>query len=151
MKLDETRIKLDLIARWRKGGTDALVKVIAADVTPDPARPIGYCTEVKFLTGRTPAEIERAIGLRTDSKLIRGAIVYLVKPLPSPAEFHFRGYSQTPAGIPTTIKPAHPDYPPGLGVPQWELTASQANLIQFAQIAPGHPFRYRASNIGQIA
>lgn len=147
MQIDELRVKNSLIVAWQKAGVDALVKVMAIGQPPISSRRIGYCTQIKYLAGRTPAQMEQAVGLRVGSKLANGAAIYLVKPLPSPGEFHFRGYSNTPEGISTAEKPHHPDYPPGLGVPQWELESMQSNLVQLASVAAGQVFRFNAAEI----
>jgi hypothetical protein len=149
MELDEARVKQSLIEMWRKGGWDALVKVLPSALAPDSSRPIGYCTQLKFLVGRTPLEMERAVGLRDNSKLVHGAAIYLVTPLPKPHQFEFRGYSQLPGGIPTNLKPAHPDYPPGRGVPQWELTKHMQSALRLvASVPAGETFRFTVTQIG---
>ncbi len=54
--------------------------------------------------------------------------------------------------MPTDIKQPHPDYPPGYGVPQWDLTsASQANLRLLADVAPGQKFTYPVAKLPQPA
>ena len=151
MKLDEARVKASLIEMWRKGGGDALVKVLPAEIAPDASRPIGYCTQLKFVVGRTPLEMERAVGFRDNTKLAAGAAIYLVTPLPHAHQFEYRGYSHTPEGIPTNVKAAHPDYPPGLGVPQWQLTRHmQSALRPLATVGPGETFRFMVNTIGHV-
>ncbi|MDO7843359.1 hypothetical protein [Sphingomonas immobilis] len=143
MQLDEARVKAGLIQMWSAGGMDALVKVMPIDMAPSGGRAIGYCTSYKFIIGRTPAEMENIVGLRSGSKLLNGAAVYAVRPLPTAAQFMYRGHSNTPEGISTTIKPAHPDYPPGLGAPQWEVFGlTQDKLVLLAAVPAGQTFRY---------
>jgi hypothetical protein len=120
-ELDIPRAKQMVIAMWREGKGNTLVKVMPKGMRPDPARMIGYCTTIKYVIGRTPALMERTLGFRADSKLAEGAAIFRVWPLPAPSQFEFRGYTQTPQGISTAVQAPHPDYPPGLGVPQWEL------------------------------
>ena len=151
MQLDEMRVKQSLIAMWRQGGMDSLVKVMPAERVLDAGFPIGYCTQFKFIAGRTPFEMERAVGFRSNTKLVSGAAIYIVRPLPAPGQILLRGYSQTPEGISTSVKSAHPDYPPGLGVPQWEILASQSSLVSIATVAPGEMFRFMAARLGPIA
>ena len=151
MQLDESRVKRSLIEMWRKGGGDALVKVLPSELAPDPSRPIGYCTQLKFVVGRTPLEMERAVGFRDNTKLASGAAIYLVTPLPWEHQFEYRGYSHTPEGIPTNVKSAHPDYPPGLGVPQWQLSRHmQSALRPLATVGPGETFRFMINSIGPV-
>ena len=151
-QFDENKLKAMAIALWRKGGMDTLVKVVPLGRTPNKDRTIGYCTTFKYVVGRTPAEMEATVGFRAGSKLAGGASVFLVTPLPNAAQFRLSGYSQTPEGVPTDVKAPHPDYPPGLGVPQWELTsASQANLRLLADVAPGQKFIYPVAKLPQPA
>lgn len=140
---ERTRLKALLIDRWRAGGGDTLVKAVPRGLSLDPDRMAGYCTTVKYLRGCTPAEMEARLGLRADSKLALGADIYRVDPLPSAAQFEFRSYSTLPGGIATDDPAyrAHPDYPPGLGVPQWELVDyPQDLLVPLASLGPGERF-----------
>lgn len=143
--LDDAKLKRLVIDVWRRGGADTLVKVFAAATVTDPARPVGYCTTLKYLVGRTPAQMERVIGLKAGTKLRLGAEIHLVTPLPGPGEFDLRGYTQLPGGR-ATNDPAyrHNDaYPPGLGAPQWDLARhAQSNLRRIAIVPPGVPFHY---------
>lgn len=146
---NELQIKQSLIARWRLGGVETLVKVMGCQTKPDPTRAIGYVTSIKYLAGRTPIQLEQAVGLREKTKLLGGAAIYAVSPLPRHAQFEFRSYSNTPEGVSTTVKAAHKDYPPGLGVPQWEITGlTQANLVLLETLKPGQSFRFEASRLG---
>jgi hypothetical protein len=96
---------------------NSLVKVSPKGRSPNYALNIGYCTTFKYVVGRTPAEMEAVVGLRTGSKLATGASIFLVRPLPGPAQFRLSGYTPTPEGISTALQTPHPDYPPGLGAP----------------------------------
>lgn len=141
--VDEDRVKRTmLMPMWLKGGGESLVKVTALDTKPDKGRMVGYCTQLKFIAGRTPLEMELNVGLRAGTKLLAGAEIFLVAPLPAPSEFELAGYSHTPEGISTRVKPAHPDYPPGLGVPQWNLSrVPQSRLVWLAKVLAGERFR----------
>jgi hypothetical protein len=142
-QLDEAKLKQIAISLWRQGGMDTLVKVVALGRPWFTVAPVGYCTTFKYIVGRTPGEMEDVVGLRRDSKLAAGADIYLVRPLPQPSEFRLSGYTNTPEGVSTTIKPAHVDYPPGLGAPQWELTSVPPSSLQLlASVGPGQIFRY---------
>jgi hypothetical protein len=146
--MDEQRIKQLAMSLWRRGGMDSLVKVMPRGRSPDANLNIGYCTTFKYVVGRTPAEMENVVGLRVGSKLTNGASIFLVRPLPGPTQFRLSGYSQTPEGISTAIKPHHPDYPPGLGAPQWELMGySQRGLVLLAEVQPGQKFAYRVAEL----
>ncbi len=139
--LDEKRVKADVIKMWMGGGGNTLVKVMGFGMVPDPSRPIGYCTTFKFINGRTPALMEGNVGFAANTKLKAGAEIFLVRPLPPADQFMYRGYSNTPEGISTRIKPAHPLYPPGAGVPQWEVFAMQTGLVLLASVPSGQTFR----------
>lgn len=142
-RLDEPRIKATLIAMWRKGGGDTLVKVTPFGLKPGDW-PVGYCTTIKYIVGRTPAEMEQAVGFASNTKLAQGAEIFLVRPLPMAAQFELRGYSHTPEGISTSVKTPDPRYPPGLGVPQWNLVGCKQadHLVPLMSLPVGQPFRY---------
>lgn len=147
--LDIARLQRMVMDMWRTGEGDTLVKVMPRGLTPNAAFDIGYVTTIKFIIGRTPREMEDNLGFRADTKLKDGADVYLVDPLPSENLFEFRGYSHLPAGVPQVDgKVVHPDYPPGCGVPQWELVGyPQSGLTFLASVLPEERFRYRYDDL----
>ncbi|MDP4024916.1 hypothetical protein Q8W71_19990 [Methylobacterium sp. NEAU 140] len=150
---DQGRLAALAQAVWRRGGLDTLVKVAPFGTVPDPARPIGYCTTLKYVVGRTPAQMEGIVGLADDSKLRAGAEIFTVAPLPAPGEFDLRGYTQCPGGVPTDAPGyvAHPIYPPGLGAPQWDLArVPQSQLVWLASVPRGQTFRYEARRLPPI-
>lgn len=143
--LDIPRLKTMILAHWLQGGLHTLVKVMPRGSVPDPTRMIGYCTTFGAIVGRTPIEMEATVGFAPNTKLVHGAEVFLVRPLPRADQFQLRGYSQTPAGV-STGDPSyvpHPDYPPGLGVPQWDLDGhAQSALRHLARVDPGQKFTF---------
>jgi hypothetical protein len=147
---DTAKLKAMAISMWKRGGMDTLVKVAPRGTTPNPAFAAGYCTTFKYVVGRIPNEIEEIVGLAKGSKLVGGADIFIVDPLPQPAQFELRGYSQCPAGISTNALGyiPHPGYPPGLGAPQWELLGyPQTGLKWIASVAPGQRLSYQASSL----
>ncbi|MEM9060932.1 MAG: hypothetical protein AAGD13_10770 [Pseudomonadota bacterium] len=129
---------------WAQGGLKMLAKAMASEMAPDPGRNIGYCTTLQALLGLTPAQIERQIGLRVGSKLVGGAVIYIVTGELEHADFNLRGYTQTPAGLSTSSAEYQEwddqtklDYPPGTGVPQWEILAPQSRLKKVGEVAAG--------------
>lgn len=139
------RLKNLAIAVWRRGGLDTLVKIMPFGARPQPARMIGYCSTIKYILGRSAAEMEQVLGFAPGSKLGGGAEVFLVTPLPGKPAFELRGYTQLPGGMATddVLYKPHPAYPPGLGAPQWDLTrCSQAQLHHLATVGPNEMFRY---------
>lgn len=148
MPLNELVLKELARKLWKSGGENTLVKVTPRGMTPNASMTIGYCTTLKFVVGRTPAEMEAIVGFQQGSKLAHGAEIFLVNPLPLPEQFELRGYTQTPAGVSTSA--AHyvpvPGFPPGLGAPQWELKrVSQSALKWIATVNPGQRFTYHPS------
>lgn len=146
--LDVARLKALAMEVWRRGGDDTLVKVMAFGARPQPALKIRYCSTIKYVLGRRPAEMERILGFAPGSKLSGGAEVFFVSPLPTIEEFDLRGYSHLPEGrsVGDDYRP-HPAYPPGLGAPQWELSVSQAQLHHLATVGPNETFRYRVASL----
>jgi hypothetical protein len=148
--LDRDRLKALVMAQWRRGGMETLVKVTPKEIRPAPDRVAGYCTSFKFVAGRTPGEMEGILGFAPGTKLALGAEIFLVRPLPTAAQFELRGYSQLPGGVATNDPAyrAHPAYPPGLGAPQWELTGyPQSGLRHIATVNPGQRFAYRVADL----
>ena len=150
--LDIAKLKEIAMSVWRQGEGSTLVKVTPKGFRPDPSRSAGYCTTIKYVLGRTPAEMEETLGFRKESKLAEGAEIFRVTPPPSAAQLELRGYSQTPEGISTAIKTPHADYPPGLGVPQWELkNYPQSGLVWLATVERGQRFVYDVGLLAQAA
>jgi hypothetical protein len=149
MALDEIKLKKLVLDTWSAFGPDTLVKVMAAGSTPVAGRAVGYCSTIKFVIGRTPAEMESVLGLRSGTKLSSGAEIFAVFPLPSAEEFDLRGYTHTPEGIPTDVKTPHPDYPPGQGAPQWDLSRvdQQRHLRWIATVPAGTRFSFLAMSL----
>lgn len=138
---------------WRRGGADTLVKVLPLGADPDEARNVGYCTTLKYIVGRSPAEMERIVGLAEGTKLVSGAEVFTVAPLPRVGEFELRGYTQCPGGVPTDAPGyvAHPIYPPGLGAPQWDLArVSQARLVRLARVPRDKVFAFEVRRLPPV-
>lgn len=136
---DVPAIKVMVIDEWRKAGPNTLVKAvprnrpIPLDTRAETPLATGYFTQIKFLTGATPAEMEQRLGFgvsKYDGRtiLFHGAIVYRLLRLPTAEEFYFRGYSHLPDGYSTSDREYEEVedqqkkmYPPGTGVPQWQL------------------------------
>lgn len=135
-KIDEPRIKEEIIAMWRRGGGDAPAKVMPAGLLARADLQSGYITQLKFLIGRTPAEMEAIVGFRAGSKLAGGADIYSLPILPRAGQFAFRGYSNTSGGVSVTERPFDPDYPPGSGCPQWELIDYPQTMLSLLKTVP---------------
>jgi hypothetical protein len=115
----ESVLKKLAIENWEKGGGNQLVKVVSAE--RGASKEVGgYVTELKYVRGRNLAEIEQVLGLPA-GELANGAIVHTLDGVPSADQFQLKAYTQLPEGK-TFHVPGR--YPPGLGAPQWMLTAS---------------------------
>jgi len=148
INFDAPRLRAMAIEMWKRGGLDTLVKVCPHSTIPDPSRTTGYCTTFKFIVDRTPIEIEGIVVLARGGKLVAGAEICVVDPLPLPPQFELRGYSQCPAGVSTSTPGyvPHPGYPPGLGARQWELSGyPQTGLKLIASVPPGQRFTYQSA------
>lgn len=92
------------------------VKVVALYRSPLTA--VRSCmTQEKNIKVQPPSEIELRLGLPRGT-LAGGAHVMALSRLPWAHEFELRGYTNLPGGqryLPGGV------YPPGSGVPQWEL------------------------------
>lgn len=148
---DIPRLKREVIEMWCAGKGDTLVKVVPRGCMPNGPF-VGYCTTIKFLISHTPKGMELLLGFRAvgeDTRLLHGADIYLVDPLPAPYQFAFRGYSHTPAGVPQLEgRVIDPEFPPGRGVPQWELDLLPRSALRFlASVMPGETFRYMYSDL----
>jgi hypothetical protein len=115
--LDESKLKALAIQKWSTGGSNGLVKIVSSERGPlsDVG---GYITQEKYIMGKTPAEMEKLLGLPA-GELKNGANAMRLNRLPTASEFELRGYTNTPNGQPYVTGEA---YPPGLGVPQWQIS-----------------------------
>jgi hypothetical protein len=141
IKIDEARVKKTIIEMWARGGGDTPIKIMSAGLVPRDDLDAGFITQLKFLRGRTPAQMEDIVGFRAGTKLRNGVDIYKLSVLPRPDQFMFRGYSYLSGGISSSEKPFHPDYPPGLGCPQWELIHyPQTRLVLLQSVPDGQVF-----------
>jgi hypothetical protein len=104
----------------------------------DPPKVVrGYFTQEKFIVGKTPAEMERVLGVY--GKLSTGAfILEFTAPLLK-SDYESRAYTYLPDGKPYKPDPNEKVYLPGAGAPQWKLTGEvQAKLI--VTLRPGQAF-----------
>jgi hypothetical protein len=116
MKSPQQILKELAIEKWTKGGLERPVKVVA--VLRGPLTAVrGYITQEKNIKGQPLREIELRLGL-PEGTLASGAHVMALNRLPRPHEFELRSYTNLPGGQPYT---PGGKYPPGSGVPQWEL------------------------------
>ena len=116
MKSPQLILKELAIEKWGKGGLERPVKVVALQRGPLTSVR-GYITQEKNIKGQPLQEIESRLGL-PNGTLAAGANVMALNRVPLPQKFELRSYTNLPGGQPYT---AGGKYPPGSGVPQWEL------------------------------
>jgi hypothetical protein len=142
------------LAVWSRGGLDTLVKVAPIGYWPDPARVIGSCTTLRFLVGRTPAEMELIVRLDPGMRLVNGAEIFRVSPLPSAAEFELKAYSsfRGEASAAELNAVSHPTYPPTRGAPQWEVArVRQDRLVRITSVTRDQILAFDARRLPPVA
>lgn len=160
--LDVNRLKANAIEQWRVEAGAWPVKVMPLArlmeiVKRNGGRPLrgvgGYFTEFRYVRLRTPEKLEATLGFAR-GYLASGVSLWKFDALPSPSDFELRGYSQCPGGNPfdgivvrfegaerpqyLAKNGAPAAFPPGLGVPQWELRSGfQIAATEICRLAPG--------------
>jgi hypothetical protein len=87
------------------------VKVIGPSTTGGiPQTVIGYVTQELFLSGKTPVQIEEALGLKVNS-LVDGCIVLALQSVPGPSQIDYELTTNYPDGLAPSVL-SDPDYPP---------------------------------------
>lgn len=114
--LDLDVLKRSVIQMWKERGNNTPVKVVSATRGYSPSVR-GYITTAGWVKGCGPADLEKRLGLPA-GELAAGAVVMTLARTPAADEFEMRGYSQCPDGL----QYDGGRYPPGAGVPQWQLT-----------------------------
>jgi hypothetical protein len=127
---------------WSSTGPQRLMKVVrfrSLMNAPAHARAVGYVTQELYLFGKTPTDIERALGLPPFS-FGRGCRVFHLERLPMRGEYTDELTADMPGGL--AFNPADalearyryendqsmrevPYYPPGdKWIPQWNVTVA---------------------------
>lgn len=104
------------------GGQNRLVKVIAIPVDGRvPPTVAGFVTQERFLLGKTPAQIEEALGVKVNS-LVSGCLVLALQSVPGPSQIEYELTTNLPDGLAPSVL-SDPDYPPFKKryVHQWRL------------------------------
>lgn len=87
-------------ARMSEWGAYNLMKVRTLDEDATPDRPAtGYITVLPAISGRTPEEMVKVLGLRTGVDLVTGAAIYQLEDVPGTTDFEVRGYTTLPDGL----------------------------------------------------
>lgn len=131
---------------WSLEGPNRLVKVVEMERVincPPIARLRGYVTQERYLFGKTPRDIEIALGLKPNI-LLRGCRVFRLRKLPGSKEYTDEGTADLPGGMAFIAEDAFEAeakfekenqksydrslyargyYPPGSSlIPQWNVT-----------------------------
>jgi hypothetical protein len=133
LELDETILKKQVIEKLARGGLERGVKVVKRALGPQ-VEVRGYITQEKYIKGCSLAEMEKRLGLPA-GELTNGAHVSALDRTPNATEFQLRGYTNTPGGEPYSGGA----YPPGDGVPQWQLT-KQIPSTPLKLVEPGQVY-----------
>jgi len=126
----------DLSAAITSRSLDQPVKVIPLIGEP-PAAVRGYFTQQKFITGKTPREMEAMLGIY--GKLSPGAYILEFKSPLRQGDYECKAYTYLPDGKPYKPDPNEKVFLPGKGATQWRLKREvQASLI--ATVLPGEQY-----------
>jgi hypothetical protein len=139
---------------WSLDRGRRLVKVVrygAIMNDPGRARVVGYVTQERYLIGKTPRDIEIALGLRA-FELLSGCRVYRLERLPQHSEYTYELTAAMPDGLafnPADALEAHfrptesgigRHYPSGSPtIPQWKVNVA-IPLIHLIDLGP--PMQY---------
>ncbi|HYM04828.1 MAG TPA: hypothetical protein VET85_17885, partial [Stellaceae bacterium] len=102
----------------------------------------GYFTEEKWVFGKTPAELERQLGM-AEGDYRAGVKIWHITTLPRIDQFDIRAYTHLPDGKP--YKPptdsSQKDYKPGLGANQYTILYPHSlDCELIIALAPGETY-----------
>jgi len=128
---------------WSLAGPNRIVKVLPLGSVATALG--GYITVGTSLLGKTPQEIERALGLK-DRYLVTGARIYRFVRLPQAFEYEYELTAKYPGGL--AFNPAHGDeaYRPGNpSLHQWRIKDGvriPVDPVNYLDLAPNVRFSY---------
>jgi hypothetical protein len=130
---EDWQIEIDDSTRnevWQRTGRNRPVKVCPAEWMID-FRLGGYITLGKYLVRKTPAEIERDLGLPKDF-LLHGARIYKFTRLPQISEYEYQLTADHPDGFADEGPfPRKPYYPPGSPkIHQWRILPGKSIPVE---------------------
>lgn len=129
---------------WSLRGPNRIVKVLPLGSIPQTSLG-GYITVGSALLGKTPRQIEQALGLKRDY-LAYGARIYRFTRLPMAHEYEYEMTAFFPDGL--AFNPAHsnPEYPPGSQkIHQWKIKSGAqipVDPANFLDLQPSQKFPY---------
>jgi hypothetical protein len=141
---DWTREAHDAVRRemWSLSGPNKIVKVVKAGGTV-AASLGGYITLAKYLINKTPAQIERDLGLHSDD-LAGGARIYRFTRLPQSSEYEYDLTAEFPGGLAYYSGSSNNPYPPGSRtIHQWKIRPGVTIPVDsknFLDLKPGQYF-----------
>ncbi|MCP4562588.1 MAG: hypothetical protein GY873_23345 [Bosea sp.] len=130
-------VRIANYAKMRNFGAYNLVKVVNLSKSFDGTLE-GYATFQAEISGKTPIEIEKALGLKVGD-LHAGCRIFRFLILPKFDDFLVRGYSSLPDGLPVEHNAGALTYPPGQMA--WQIVLTKpvpARLV--ATLKPGQRF-----------
>jgi hypothetical protein len=129
---------------WSLRGPNGIVKVLPLGTIPQASLG-GYITVGSALLGKTPRQIEQALGLKHDY-LAQGARICRFVRLPMSHEYEYELTAAYPDGL--AFNPAHgnPDYPPGSPkIHQWRIKNGAqipVDPANYLDLRPNEKFPY---------
>ena len=129
---------------WSLRGPNQIVKVVAGGGGA-ASHQGGYITLGKFLLGKTPQQIEQALGLKSGLPTA-GVRIYRFTRLPLVQEYEYELTAHYPGGL--AYNPAHSDrnYLPGNpAIHQWRIGPGvqiPVDSHNFLDLKPGQTFPY---------
>jgi hypothetical protein len=130
---------------WSLHGPNRVVKVVPLGASPQNALG-GYITVGSALLGKSPRQIEQALGLKLHY-LGNGARIYLFTRLPMAYEYEYELTAFFPDGL--AFNPAHgdPNYPPGSSaIHQWRIKSGAqipVDPVNYLDLRPNEKFPYQ--------
>ena len=118
---------------WSITGAQRLVKVVRMGTvmnTPEHVRAVGYVTQELYLFGKTPYQIERALGLPPRS-LLRGCRIFHLERLPMRSEYTDELTADKPGGL---------AFDPGDALEKKARYEERANMLEVPYYPPGDPW-----------
>jgi hypothetical protein len=133
------------IEQWKRDKA-RLVKVTESTrpIRTRDGKPVctGYFTEEIWVFGKTPAELERQLGMPAGAYR-DGVKIWHITQFPNVDEFDIRAYTHLPDGKPyrPNPDPSKTDYPPGLGANQYAILPPHAlDCELIIMLAPGQTY-----------
>src|SRR5882757_17309 len=130
--------------RWSLQGPNRIVKVLPLGAGAAAALG-GYITVGSSLVGKTPSEIERALGLKRNY-LLAGAKIHRFSRLPMSYEYEYELTAAYPGGLAFNAAHSDPAYPAGsAAIHQWRIKDGvqiPVDATSYLELRPTERFPY---------